>query len=222
MRRLTLAIALIGSLLFAASASAHGRDANGDRIPDRWEKRHGLSLEVKQARRDQDRDGFKNRAEWRAKTDPRDADSDDDGTDDAEENAGTVTSFADGELTITLFDGGTLTGKVTEETEIRCDADDDTARSSHDPGDDDDGDEGDDHGDRGHDDHGDDEGDDRGDRGHGDRGGDGSGKCRHDDDGGDDEDEECGPEALTTGAAVKEAELSISSDGRIWNEIELR
>jgi hypothetical protein len=33
---------------------------------------------------------------------------------------------------------------------------------------------------------------------------------------------ECGPEALVAGAAVKEAELKISSDGRTWSEIELR
>lgn len=202
MKRLTLVLALLGSLLFAASASAH--DANRDRIPDRWEKRHGLSLKVKQTARDQDRDGFKNRAEWRAKTDPRDPDSDDDGVDDAEENAGTVTAFADGELTITLFDGGTLTGKVTEDTEIRCDDDAKTALASHDPEDDERGD-----------DDGDDEGDDdSGEHRHGDRD---HGDCRHD--GGDDE---CGTDALTAGRAVAEAELKVSSDGRVWQEIELR
>jgi len=199
-KRLTLALALMGSLLFAASASAHGRDANRDRIPDRWEKQHGLSLKVKQTRRDQDKDGFHNRAEWRAKTDPRDADSDDDGIDDADENAGTVTAFADGELTITLFDGGTLTGKVTDETEIECD--DDGARASHE-GDDDEGD--DEHGDSRGDD--DEQGDDDGDRHHG------------DDEQGDDE---CAPDALAVGAIVEEAELKISSDGRVWQEIELR
>jgi hypothetical protein len=213
-KRLIVALALLGSLLFAASASA--RDANRDRIPDRWEKRHGLSLKVKQTARDQDRDGFKNRAEWRAKTDPRDADSDDDGVDDAEENAGTVTSFANGELTITLFDGGTLTGKVTDETEIKChDADADMARAAHDPGDDDEGD--DDRGDWGDHDEGD---DDDGDDDHGDRhdGDDDRGDCRgHDDDG-----EECGTEALTAGRAVAEAELKITSEGRTWEEIELR
>ena len=62
MKRLIVVLALLGSLLFAASASASGRDANGDRIPDRWEKKHGLSLKVKQTRRDQDKDGFHNRA----------------------------------------------------------------------------------------------------------------------------------------------------------------
>lgn len=215
MRRLTLVFALIASLLFAASASASARDANRDRIPDRWEKKHGLSLKVKQTRRDQDRDGFHNRAEWRAKTDPRDADSDDDGLDDGDENAGTVTAFANGELTITVFDGTTLTGKVTDDTEIKCD--DDDARASHDPGDDDDdrsgpgdgdeGDRGDDHNHR-HDDDEDD--DDRGDHRHG----------HHGDD--DDDDDDCAQDALAVGAVVEEAELKISSAGRIWDEIELR
>ena len=207
MKRLIVVLALLGSLLFAASASASGRDANGDRIPDRWEKKHGLSLKVKQTRRDQDKDGFHNRAEWRAKTDPHDADTDDDGLDDAEENAGTVTAFANGELTITLFDNGTLTGKVTPDTEIECD--DDTAKSSGDGGDDDQGD--DDHGGRGGDDEGDDDDEDEGDHHHGDHHGD------HGDD-----DEACAPDALKVGAKVEEATLKISSAGRIWEEIELR
>ncbi len=209
MKRLIVVLALLGSLLFAASASASGRDANGDRIPDRWEKKHGLSLKVKQTRRDQDKDGFHNRAEWRAKTDPHDADTDDDGLDDAEENAGTVTAFADGELTITLFDNGTLTGKVTPDTEIECD--DESAKSSGD-GDDDHGGRGDD--DEGDDDHrgrGDDDDDDEGDHHHGDHHGD------HGDD-----DEACAPDALKVGAKVEEATLKISSAGRIWEEIELR
>jgi len=191
-RRLTLVLALIGSLLFATSASAHARDANRDRIPDRWEKRHGLSLKVKQTRRDQDRDGFRNRAEWRARTDPRDPDTDDDGIEDADENAGTVTAFANGDLTITLFAGGALTGKVTEDTEIECD-DDDAARAS---GDDDEGD--DDHGDRDEDEHGDDHGD------------------------VDEDEDECDADALRIGTVVEEAELEITSAGRFWEEVELR
>ena len=207
MKRLIPVLALLGSLLFAASASAH--DANRDRIPDRWEKRHGLSLKVKQTARDQDRDGFKNRAEWRAKTDPRDPDSDGDGVDDSEENAGTITAFANDELTITLFDGGTLTAKVTEDTEIECDDDGAKARASHDPGDDDD---------EGDDDRGDRDDDDRGDRDHdhGDHDHGDHGDCRGDDD------EDCGTEALTAGRGVAEAELKLSSDGRTWTKLELR
>jgi hypothetical protein len=209
-KRLTLVLALLGSLLFAASASAHGRDGNRDRIPDRWEKQHGLSLKVKQTSRDQDKDGFRNRAEWRAKTDPRDADSDDDGTDDADENAGTVTAFDGTTLTVTLFDGGTLSGAVTDDTEIECDGD---AASASQDGDDDEGDDdrgGECGGDKGDDDPGDDRDDDE----HGDDDGD-----RHD---AGHDDDECGPEALTVGAIVTEAELKVSSAGREWREIELR
>jgi hypothetical protein len=149
-------LALVASLLLATFASAGG-DRNRDRIPDRWEKQHRLSLKVDQSRRDQDGDGLNNRGEWRAKLDPRDDDSDDDGIDDGDENAGTVATFTGGVLTITLAKGGTLVAKVTPDTEIECD---DGAKASSDgPGDDDDN-EGDHEGDDGdhHDgDHGDDD-----------------------------------------------------------------
>ena len=61
----------------AAQASGSGSrasaaDRNGDRIPDRWERRHRLSLKVKQTQRDQDHDGLNNLGEFRAKTNPRD------------------------------------------------------------------------------------------------------------------------------------------------------
>ncbi len=189
--RLTLVLAVVGSLLLAGSVSA--RDVNRDRIPDRWEKRHGLSLKVNQAKRDQDDDGFKNRAEWRAKTDPRDADTDGDGIPDADENAGTVTSYAGGVLTITLFDGGELSGAVDEDTRITCGSADDAAAkpSAHDPDDDED-DRGGDRGDRGGHDHRD---------------------C---------DDEECDDTALVAGAAVEEATLKITSTGRVWADVDLR
>jgi hypothetical protein len=203
--RRILVFALVGSLLFAASAQASGRDANRDRIPDRWEKRHGLSLKVKQTKRDQDKDGFRNHAEWRAKTDPRQADSDGDGIMDADENAGTVTAYANGDLTITLFDGGELTGKVTEETRIECETTAPApATASHDGDDDDDDRHGDDDGWRDGDDD-DDGGDDDDDWRHGD--------CDRD---------ECAADALAIGANVKEAELKVTSEGRLWEEIALR
>lgn len=208
--RLILVFALLGSLLFAASASANGRDANHDRIPDRWEKRHGLSLKVKQTKRDQDRDGFHNRAEWRAKTDPNDADSDGDGIKDSDENAGTVTAYANGELTITLFDGGTLSGKVTDDTELKCDMP--AAPATTQSHGDDDGD--DDHGDWGRDDDDDDDDDGDDDDRHGDR--------HHGDDDGECDSRQCAADALKVGANVKEAELKVTSSGRVWSEIELR
>jgi hypothetical protein len=119
---LAVALGAVALLALPGLAAAKGKDRNHDRIPDRWEKRHKLSLKVKQTRRDQDRDGLRNLAEFRAGTDPRDRDSDDDGVRDGEENAGTIASYdaETGELTIDLFDGGTVTALVDGETRIVC------------------------------------------------------------------------------------------------------
>ena len=67
-----LAVAIAGLLVIALPSVAAAKDRNHDRIPDRWEKRHHLSLHVNQAKRDQDRDGLKNRQEFKAGDDPRD------------------------------------------------------------------------------------------------------------------------------------------------------
>jgi hypothetical protein len=148
-------------LAVASPAMAKSRDRNHDGLPDRWEKRHHLSLKVNEARRDQDRDGLNNRKEFKFGTDPRDADTDNDGLDDGdevevgdnprdgdsdndgvedgEENAGTVASFdqSTGVLTISLFDGSSVTGQVTDATEIECDNEGDggEAEASSDSGD---------------------------------------------------------------------------------------
>ena len=115
-RRLTTcAAAALGALaLLALPGAAAAKDGNHDRIPDRWEKHHHLSTAVNQARRDQDRDHLRNRAEFLAGDNPRDRDSDDDGVMDGKENAGTITSFdaATGKLTIGLFSGDSVSGLV--------------------------------------------------------------------------------------------------------------
>jgi hypothetical protein len=149
------AFALVASLMLATFASAGG-DRNRDRIPDRWEKQHHLSLKVNQSKRDQDGDGLNNRGEFKANLDPRDDDTDNDGVEDGDENAGTVATFTGGVMTITLAKGGTLAAKVTPDTEIECD--DATAKASSDgPGDDDnEGDNQNDDGDHQDGDHGDD------------------------------------------------------------------
>lgn len=182
-------------------------DRNRDRIPDRWERRHGLSLKVNQARRDQDHDGLRNRAEYLAGTDPRDDDSDNDGVEDGQEHAGTVTSFDGTTLVIRLFNGDEVSAAVDGGTEVECHVASQldsaattsgrTASSSDDePGDD----------------HGGDEADDD----HGDQGDDGQGDDDHGDDG-----EHCGPDALQAGTTVHEAELAATAGGKVWRQVEL-
>ena len=116
----TLAGGFAATLLLAGAAQAATTDRNRDGLPDRWERSHHLSLRLDQARRDQDHDGLDNRGEYRAGFNPHDRDSDDDGIADGRENAGTVSSFANGVLTITLAKGGTLTAKVTDATRVEC------------------------------------------------------------------------------------------------------
>jgi hypothetical protein len=137
-----LALMLGAAALLALASPAVAKDRNHDRIPDRWEKRHKLSLTVNQARRDQDGDHLRNRAEFLAGDNPRDRDSDDDGVVDGQENAGTIASFdaESGKLVIDLFGTDTIAGLVTEGTELKCeDGPSGAASSSSDeaePGDD--------------------------------------------------------------------------------------
>ena len=205
MRKLFIvALALVAVFGLASSASAKSRDRNHDRIPDRWERAHHLSLKVKQAKKDQDKDGLNNRGEFRAHTNPRDKDTDDDGIKDGDENAGTIKSFEGGVLTITLAKGGELSGTVDDDTEIECP--DTTTATKSDHGDDDNSGSDDDHGDDGP---GHDQGDD-------DQGDDDQGDDEHGDDEG-----HCGPDALTAGTPVHEADLNVSSDGNVWEKVEL-
>jgi hypothetical protein len=127
---LVAAVAAIAVVALPATASA--RDRNHDRIPDRWEKRFHLSLKVNQAHRDQDRDGLNNRQEFKGGTNPRKADTDEDGVPDDEEISGTIASFDGTTLTIDLATGGTVSGMVTDATAITCE--------TADTGDDDSGD----------------------------------------------------------------------------------
>jgi hypothetical protein len=124
--------------------------------------------------------------------------------------AGTVASFTGGVLTIMLADKSTVSGKVTEQTELECQSPAPTASaSSHDGGDD---------GDR-HDSSGSTSSQQAGSQSGDDEQGD-----DQDDDQGDDEQgaqQSCTTAALETGAVVQEAELSISSAGAVWHKVEL-
>jgi hypothetical protein len=193
--RLIVAFATVAaSLLLVGSASAHMRDRNHDRIPDRWETKHHLSLHVKQTRRDQDHDGLNNLGEWKAGTNPRDTDSNDNGIEDGAEHAGTISSFTGGVLTIALDGGGTLTGSVADATEIECHGA--SASSDGGPSGDDNGDQGDDNGDQG--DENGDQGDDNGAQGMA-----------------------CDQSALTKGASVDEAELTARDGAATFRKVEL-
>lgn len=219
----SLALLITGLSLPATSGARDGNDdrtrsdRNGDRIPDRWERSHRLSLRVNQARRDQDRDGLRNREEFLAGTSPRDRDSDDDGVRDGNEGAGRVVSFTDGVLVIEPF-GTTdaLRGKVDASTELECRLSRPAApaaTASRSGGDDERGRDEDAVGSERHQDDGQNDDGDNDRRGHGDDDGD---RC-------DDERDGCAATLadLVPGAIVHEAELEVRSGGAVWDEITL-
>jgi hypothetical protein len=110
----------------------------------------------------------------------------------SDQNAGTVESFTGGVLTIALNNGQTVSGDVTGDTEIECQAAEmsGSLRSHEDGG------------------HGDDNGNDQGDDDQG----------QGDDDNGN---ANCSSADLTMGTVVHEANLRISSAGATWDKIEL-
>lgn len=217
-----LAMALGALALLALPAVAAAKDRNHDHIPDRWEKRHHLSLQVNQAGHDQDGDHLRNAAEFQAGDNPRDDDSDDDGVMDGEENAGTIASFdaTSGKLTIDLFGVDTVSGLVTDQTKIKCEDEhspdvttvhgregetgDDNGGHGEEPGDDNGG-------------QGEEPGDDNG----GDSSGPGSsnsGPSGHDDNG---TGANCTSSDLIPGAVVHEAGLEIENGTATFDEVEL-
>jgi hypothetical protein len=199
------ALALGALALLAMPSLAAAKDRNHDRIPDRWEKRHHLSLKVNQARKDQDSDHLRNRAEFLAGDNPRDDDSDNDGVMDGAEQAGTIASFdrETGKLTIDLFGGESISGFVTEGTEIKCEDHSGASMSS--------GEE--------------EPGDDNGGQGEEEPGDDNSGPGSENSGPGMGEDNEnegnCTTADLAPGAVVQEAELQVENGKATFEEVEL-
>jgi hypothetical protein len=235
------ALALGALALLAMPGLAAAKDRNHDRIPDKWEKRHHLSLKVNQARLNQDGDKLRNRAEFLAGDNPRNADSNGDGVMDGEDNAGTIASFdaETGKLTINLFGGETVSGLVNEETEIKCEdhsgasassegsgseeeaeSGDDNGGEEVEPGDDNGGEEeaGDDNGGQGEEESADDNG---GEEAGEDNGGDNSGPGSENSGSSDGEQSNCTTAALTPGAVVQEAELKVANGQATFEKVEL-
>ena len=117
------------------------------------------------------------------------------------DTAGTVQSFTNGVLTILLNDGKTtVSGQVTNGTELECGAPDMSGSSGW----------------QGHDHGGDNSGGDNN----------GGGSQGDDDQGQGDDDnannvQNCDTSALTPGTVVREASLRISSGGSSWDKVEL-
>lgn len=126
------------------------------------------------------------------------------------DNAGTVASFTGGVLTLTLNDGSTVSGKVTSDTEIKCQSattatgDALTRSADHGPGGDQGGSRGDENG-----------GGDLGDNNGGDNNGGG------DENGGGGNGAACDSTALVAGAVVHEADLKVDSSGATFRRVEI-
>src|SRR3954453_9920180 len=83
-----LALLLVPSSALAKKHHGHGaKDRNRDGIPDKWEKKFGISTSKRgMAKADPDKDGLKNRTEWRAHTNPKAGDTNGNGVGDANED----------------------------------------------------------------------------------------------------------------------------------------
>jgi hypothetical protein len=126
--------------------------------------------------------------------------------------AGTVTSFTNGVLTITLSDNSVVSGMVTDRTEIECTAtqtDDDSGDVQTDGGGSGGGDNNTTGDNGGGSNNNGGQGNQGGQRDQGDQGDQGDGQSA------------CTTAALTSGTVVQEAELSISSTGKTWGRVDL-
>src|SRR3954464_336650 len=86
----TLRLAVIGALAAAfmvvPAVAMASKDRDHDKLPDKWEKKFHLSTHKNNAKGDPDRDGLNNLGEFRSRTNPRKADTDQDGINDANDD----------------------------------------------------------------------------------------------------------------------------------------
>jgi hypothetical protein len=83
---LMFGVVLAALMALPATAMARSHDRDHDGLPDKWEHKFHLSTHHKSAKGDPDKDGLNNRGEFKAKTNPRKADTDRDGINDANDD----------------------------------------------------------------------------------------------------------------------------------------
>jgi hypothetical protein len=83
---LLFGVVLAALLAAPGSAMAKSRDRDHDKLPDKWEKKFHLSTHKKSAKGDPDRDGLNNMGEFRSRTNPRKADTNNNGVNDANDD----------------------------------------------------------------------------------------------------------------------------------------
>lgn len=140
-------------------------------------------------------------------------------TPDSGATAGTVTSFTGGVLTITLTNGSTVSGQVTERTELHClPATPPPPAEGEDLGDDEGNSES---GEGPPPTSGHEDGASHSDGASSSGGGDGEGADDPGTGNSGEGDQSCTTAALVAGAVVREAELSVSSAGAVWDHVNL-
>src|SRR4051794_37318886 len=86
LKLLLFGVALAALLAVPGAAMAKSRDRDHDKLPDKWEHKFHLSTHHKSGKGDPDKDGLDNRGEFKSKTNPRKADTDRDGVNDANDD----------------------------------------------------------------------------------------------------------------------------------------
>ena len=83
---LLFGVVLAALLAVPGTAMAKSRDRDHDGLPDKWEKKFHLSTHKNSAKGDPDHDGLNNMGEFRSRTNPRKADTNNNGINDANDD----------------------------------------------------------------------------------------------------------------------------------------
>jgi hypothetical protein len=83
---LLFGVVLAALLAVPGAAMAKSHDRDHDKLPDKWEKKFHLSTHKKNAAGDPDKDGLNNIGEFKSRTNPRKADTNGNGVNDANDD----------------------------------------------------------------------------------------------------------------------------------------